>query len=107
LLFILSTYGSARPEKIGQEQTCQVKEEIDLDEATVGEEAAMAAVVVVDMGEVEEAEEAMVVEEDTVEDMIGAAVGIGAMNEIVAQFQSKRAKRLMLRLNRLGAEEMA
>jgi hypothetical protein len=69
-----------------------MKEEIDLAEATVGEEAAMAAAEA-DMGEVE-GEEAMVVEVDTAaaEDTIGEE-GIAAMKEIVAQFPSKRAKR--------------
>jgi hypothetical protein len=71
-----------------------MKEEIDLAEATVGEEVAMAAAAEEDMAEVEEGEEAMVVEVDTAaeEDTIGA-VGIAAMNEIVAQFPSKKAKR--------------
>jgi hypothetical protein len=84
-----------------------MKEEIDLAEATEGEEAAM-AVAEEDMGEVEEGEEAMVVEVDTAaeEDTIGA-VGIAAMNEIVAQFPSKKAKRSKLRLNPSGAEETA
>jgi actin-like ATPase involved in cell morphogenesis len=67
-----------------------MKEEKDLAEATVGEEAAMAAVGA-DMGEGEE-EAMVVVEVDTAEGTIGA-VGIVAMNEIVAQSLSKRVKK--------------
>lgn len=63
LLFILFTNGSARPEKIGQKQTCQMKVEKDLAEAMVGGEVAMAAEAAADM--VEEEEEAMVEGGDT------------------------------------------